>query len=268
MRQRPFWTGVLEESVSIYMLRVNIASWLPVLMIPLLASAQDQIRIGVSDSDGPPVTEVSQHKLVAGLSWEFGQLLAAELKVRPLYVVISRKRVEWSLEHGNVDIVCNANPSWYGDATQLRWTREIYPQIEKVATLNTPAVMRQLDDLAGKRVVTIHGYTYPALEPFWASGRATQLTETRMDLMMKALNSKLADAAVVSELEFAYWSRHNPDIARQIKLQPLVVSSVPTMCALSPKSAFTLGQLNQAIEHMNKTGQLKAILRRYQWSAK
>jgi polar amino acid transport system substrate-binding protein len=250
------------------MVKVNIATVLALLAIAQPLSAQTVLKIGVSDSDGPPIAVVTESVLTAGVSWDVGQLLAQEMQVKPAFVVISRKRVEWSLEKGRVDIVCNANPAWYGDAAQLKWTRELFPQIEKIATLNNAQIIRQLDDLNGQTIATIHGYTYPTLTAFWSNGRGRQITETRLDLMMKALSSKLANAAVVSELEFSYWSKRNPEAASQIRLQPFIVTSVPTMCALSPQSSFRVEQLDQAIDHLNKTGQLKTMLRRYQWQPK
>lgn len=199
---------------------------------------------------------------------DIGNLLAKELEAKPIFVVISRKRIEWALEQGKVDLVCNANPDWYGNSSQLKWTHEVFPQVEKIASANSPVMIRQIEDLYGKKIVTIHGYIYPTLESIWAQGKASRLTETRLDLMMKALSSKFADAAVVSELEFSYWAKRFPQAASQIKLQPLVITAVPTMCALSPRSRYPLTQLDQAIDHLSQSGQLKVVLQRYQWRPK
>lgn len=247
------------------MLGKHIAVLLAGLMFPLLAASQDTLRIGVSDSDGPPINVISRDALRSGLTLDIGTLLARELNVKADFVVVSRKRVESSLEAGRVDIICNANPVWYDDATKFQWTHELYPQIERVATRLAQADITKTSDLSGMRIATIHGYSYPTLENMWSTGQASRTSEERLDLMMKALTDHLADAAIVTELEFVFWAKSSPAIARQIKIHPMVFTSVPTMCALSPLSPFTLAQLNRAIDQLQQTGRLKATLSAYQW---
>jgi ABC-type amino acid transport substrate-binding protein len=247
------------------MLRSNIATLLACLAFSLAAAAQNTLKIGVADSDGPPIAVVSNNVLVSGITKEIGTLLAHELDVKPTFIVISRKRVESAIETGHIDIICNANPDWYDDAGQLQWTREIFPQIEKIATLDTVGDINRQNELSGMRIATIHGYSYPTMEQMWSSGQASQTTEENLSLMMKAVSGRLADAAIVSELEFAAWARSNPQAAPRLKLHPLIVTSVPTMCALSPASNFKLANLDRAIDHLHQTGAFKALLHRYQW---
>jgi len=245
------------------MLPRHIVALLAGLAFSLQGLAQEPLRIGVADSDGPPIAVVINNTVVSGVSKDLGVLLAQQLHVEPQFIVISRKRVESFLERGKVDIVCNANPDWYDDAALLGWTHQIYPQVEKIATPRTSLEIRQIGDLSGMRIATIRGYGYPSLEAMWATGKAKRNNEDRLDLMMKALNSNLADAAIVSELEFAAWAKSYPQAASQLKIHPLIMTSVPTMCAVSPYSRFSVEALNQAIDHIH--GPLATLLRSYQW---
>ena len=104
------------------MLKANIAVLLVSLSLTEHVLAQNIIKIGVSDSDGPPVAQFTDNNLSSGLTMDIGNLLAKELEAKPIFVVISRKRIEWALEQGKVDLVCNANPDWYGNSSQLKWT--------------------------------------------------------------------------------------------------------------------------------------------------
>lgn len=247
------------------MLKLHITGALFGLLVAAASPAQDVLRFGVADSDGPPIAVLSGNTLVSGLSRDLGMALAETLRQRAVFVVISRKRVEWALESGAVDVVCNANPAWYEDAGALGWTQPLYPQVERVATLASARPVRQVGDLAGRRIGTIRGYTYPQIEPLWANGKAVRSTEDRLALMMKSLHSRVTDAAIVSELEFGVWARANPAAAGKTSLQPYIVSSNPTRCAVSPRSKTPVPELNKAIGQLRSQGRLRAILHVYEW---
>lgn len=249
---------------SAFIHKPHIAYCLALLSLSLATWAQDPLRIGVADSDGAPIAIIEHNTLKSGLSRDIGLALGQALGRNVRFVVVSRKRVEWALEHGQVDIVCNANPAWFDDAAQLGWTREIYPQRERIATVRNAAPINGIDDLVGKRISTIRGYNYPALEPLWASGRASRSTEYRLNLMLKAVASHVADAAVVSELEYGVWASAHRAAAQQFTLSHFQLTSTPTMCAVSPGSRVRLVQLNQAIERLQQQGAFKTMLRAYQ----
>ncbi|WP_028535083.1 substrate-binding periplasmic protein [Paludibacterium yongneupense] len=228
--------------------------------------AASVIRIGVADTDSPPIVVIAENsgQLVGGLSFDLGTLLAHELGARPQFVVLSRKRVEPWIESGRVDIICNANPAWFGNAEHLGWSREVYPLVERLVSLRRLPDIHQLDDIVGRRIGTIHGYNYPLFDALWEQGRATRIEEPYIDLMMKALGKGLSDVVAIPELSYAAWLRNNAKIAQTFKVHPMIVSSLPTACAVAPHSTFTLGQVNQAIDRLTRNGQLKTLLKSYQ----
>jgi ABC-type amino acid transport substrate-binding protein len=246
------------------MSRLHIAAGLLVLTCAR-GHAAAVIRIGVADTDSPPVVVISDTgQLVGGLSYDFGGQLARELGAKPQFVVLSRKRVEPWIESGRVDIICNANPAWFGNAERLGWSHEVYPLVERMVSANTLPDIRQFNDVTGRRIGTIHGYNYPSLEALWDQGRATRTEEPYIDLMMKSLGKGLSDVAVIPELSYAGWARANPVAARTLKIHPLIVSSLPTDCAVAPHSAFTLQRVNEAIDRLSHSGRLKTLLKTYQ----
>lgn len=233
------------------------------------ASAAGALRIGVSDSDAPPIVILSPDNqlLQPSLTKNLLDPLAAELGMKPAYTVIARKRIENALETGKVDIICNANPEWYANASRLGWTREFYPQIERVISLKDVADIRQVDDMAGRRIGTIRGYSYPGLEHLWAAGRTARVDESRLDFLVKSLQKHLTDVAISSELEVAWWAKSNPQEAKLLKQHPVTISYMPTMCAVSPHSTVSVERLNQGIEALKRSGKINAVLKSYAWQA-
>lgn len=234
-------------------------------IITSLAFAKTSLQISVADSDGPPIAFLADNRLTGGLSKEIGEALAHELGTNVEFIVVPRKRIEPLIEAGKAQITCNANPKWYKHPQRLQWTKEIYPQVERLISLKPLPDIHYVNELTGKKISTIRGYTYPALAYLWLNHRASHLPESRLELMIRAIQRRLADVAVVSELEFAYWAKNHPIDAQQLKLHPITVTSIPTMCAVSQHSSITVAQLNQAIDRLHHSGQLKAILKRYSW---
>jgi len=248
---------------------------LPVLLGGLWACTQvhaaelPPLTIGVAESDGPAIVKLAgsddQPELVGGLSKEIGDSLARALGTQPRYQVLSRKRVDSSIEQSRVDVVCNANPAWYRSPDKLGWTNELYPQIERLVSRTGMANIQHVDQLAGHRIGTILGYSYASVDPLWKSHQATKVSDTRADLQMKSLLVGVTDVVINSELELASWAQSHPKEAKQVKMHPMTLTTLPTMCAVAPKSTWSVAQLNQAIGELKRTGEIKTIFRRYQW---
>lgn len=231
-----------------------------------LLQAAPALRIGVSDSDSAPVVELSGTQLVGGLSKALGEALGQTLKAPVEFVVVSRKRVELAVDSGQIDIICNSNPAWYAGAARVGWTREFYPQVERVMSLKQhPRTFSSLEELSGQRIGVIAGYHYTAVEPLWQAQRAVRINQPRLPLLMRALQTGMVDVVINSELEMGAWLHANPALAANMRLHPLIVSSTPTRCAVSPASRYSVTALDQAIATMEQDGVIRRILTNYEW---
>lgn len=231
------------------------------------SSQADELRVGVAESDAPPiVVQDASHQLAPSLSYDLGWALAKALGTDARFHLLSRNRVEQAVEHSEVDIICNANPAWFGNAARLSWTRDVYPQIERVITSKTlPRQIAANMDMSGLRIGVIRGYHYPELEPLWQQGKATRVDHARLESSLKALGMGGVDAVITSELELAGWARNNAAAAQRIKTQPWVVSTHQTYCAVAPKPRYSLAQVDRAIVALAREGEIQRILQRYQW---
>lgn len=250
---------------------LHIQSLMLATLLGLHAAAQaaEPLRIGVTDADAAPIVVLSSTRsgqLVGGLSKELGDAMANRLGTRADYQIIARNRIEPSLEKGKVDIVCNANRAWYGNADKLGWTRELYPQIERVIGPRMGvAAIANVSQLAGKRIGVIQGYHYASLDPLWDKKESERVDQARLESLMRALTRGLVDVAVSSELELAAWAKANRSAAHVLQMHPIQISRLPTMCAVSPQGSYSVEQLDKAITQLEKDGTLQGILTNYAW---
>ncbi|MDC7715672.1 transporter substrate-binding domain-containing protein [Vogesella sp. DC21W] len=239
--------------------------WL--LLAASTAQAAPPLHIGVAESDAAPIVVLNaQRQLESSLSKDLGLALAQALGSNARFSVLSRNRIEPALEQSMVDVVCNANPAWFGNAARLGWTQDFYPQIERVVTLTSHLrSVHGSQDLTAQRVGVIRGYHYPALVRLWQNNSATRVDHPQLDSGLKALQMGMIDAVVSSELELAAWVKRNPQAGQQLRMQPWVVSMMQTRCAVAPASRYSVAQLNQAITLLEKQGKTKRILQSYRW---
>jgi ABC-type amino acid transport substrate-binding protein len=234
------------------------------------AQAAPLLRIGVSDSDAAPIVVLNaRRELASGLSKDLGEALARALDTHPGFVVLSRNRVEPALQSSKIDIICNSNPAWFASSDRYGWTRDVYPQIERIVTLkNHPRAINSVDDLAALRIGVIRGYRYPTLETVWQNQTAQRAIHPHVDSSLKALSLNMVDAVVSSELELAAWAKLNPAQSKQIHMQPWIVSAMPTRCAVAPDSPFSVNALDQAIAKLEKKGEINRIMQVYRWKTR
>ncbi|SCK11410.1 ABC transporter substrate-binding protein [Vogesella sp. LIG4] len=230
-------------------------------------SQAEELRVGVAESDAPPIVVLdARHQLAPSLSYDLGRALATALGAGASFHLLSRNRVEPAVERSEVDIICNSNPAWFSNAARLSWTRDVYPQIERVVTSKTlPRQIAANMDMSGLRIGVIRGYHYPELDVLWQQGKATRVDHARLDSSLKALGMGGVDAVITSELELAGWARDNAAAAQRIKVQPWVVSTRQTYCAVAPKPRYSLAQVDRAIAALAHDGEIQRILQRYQW---
>lgn len=249
-----------------------IARYSPCLLALATATAWagPNLRVGVSESDAAPIVVLdARHELASGLSRELGDALASALATRAEFVVLSRNRIEPALQAAKVDVVCNANPAWYINGERYGWTRDFYPQIERIVTLKQhPRTIRSSDDLTALRLGVIRGYHYPNLAPLWDNHTAERANHPHLDSSLKALGLGMVDAVISSELELAAWVKQNPQAGQQLRMQPWVVSTMQTQCAVAPGGRYSVDQLDQGIARLEKQGDLHRILQRYRWKTR
>lgn len=198
-------------------------------------------------SSGPLPPTVFQDKLGAALARQLGRQVQ--------YVHLPRNRIMGALENGDGDILCSYLPEWLpGD---VDWTRAFIPVSEVVLSSPRVKAPASVEDLRGKRIGTVLGFNYPELD--------------------KVLGQDyIRDDAPATNLSIRKWLAGRFDymiaprtvIDKQVaegKLPPgyhlLVVYEVQTKCAVSRKSAISVAAFNDAIEALDKSGELPKILK-------
>jgi len=220
----------------------------------------ERMIFAVSTGSAMPMTEFHKEKLHAGLLKDFGDALARELQMDPVYLSLPRKRVESALLAGQADLLCDLRPEWL-DNPSWSWTGAVFSNRMIIASRAETPVVDQLAQLSGKRIGTILGYRYPDMEAGLGKGFARDDAATD-ELNTGKLLSGRFDYMMSNSLYYDYQRKVH---AKGQQLNPAVftVRSFDTYCALPPHGKLEIDKVDRAIAALRKRGQMQAILDRY-----
>jgi polar amino acid transport system substrate-binding protein len=223
------------------------------------ACAASELVIAVSTGSAMPMTEFRDGQLVNGLLKEVGDALAREMRLKPVYLILPRKRVEGALRSGQADLLCDSRPEWLDGA--FRWSVSVFSNDYIVASPASTRTITSLQALADIRVGTILGYRYPqverALGPRFLRDEALN-DSANLDKMLGKRHSFM----LTNALYYDYQRKVHP---RRDELNPLPFKFLQfdSYCALAPESRYDLVDINRAIIALRKRGELHAIMERF-----
>ncbi len=193
-----------------------------------------------------PKTEF-QDKLGAALARQLG---------RPLqYVELPRTRLMAALENGDGDILCSYLPQWMPG--EVDWTRAFIPISEVVVTSARVKPPASLRELRGKRLGTVLGFRYPELEKVIGQDYIRDDAPSAPLSIRKWLAGRFDHLVTPTTI----FNRQVEAGAIPPGYHVLPVYEVMTMCAVSRKSAISVGEFNTAINALEKSGEMAKILR-------
>lgn len=224
------------------------------------------LRVSWGPHNAPPYAMAQDGELVGGLVRDIGVQAAKRLGTTAKFVNVPRARYESQLRDGTIDMTCIVNRDWLADPGSLTWTRPLFDEVDIVAQRAVDAPWLKQPDLRGKRIGTILGYRYPTLEPLFAQdgGNVPAQRDNAVDLdsnMQRLLLGRI-DGVVDANIPMYYWLLRN-DRARALRIAPLVVSSHPVSCVISPRAGPGATRIRKVVDTMIRKGVVRDLLAAY-----
>jgi len=191
---------------------------------------------------------------------EAARALGAEVVIRNF----PEKRSLLLLEEGRVDVYSKAK-QWVPDPERFVWSAPVLPSRDVLATpVDGPRAIDGPADLAGLRLGTVLGYSYPVLEQALASGAVTRDDAPDTTSQIRKLLHGRTDAAVVNEL-VARWVLRDMDKAGALRFSNGAVGLAWLRFAFTRARDWEpfIARLDAEIERMRADGRLQAIMDAY-----
>ncbi len=230
--------------------------------------AQDPLRFLVVDGRALPMglmhSTAHGTELADGLVKDWQDALSHELGRRPVHLVLPRKRQDWAVAGGKVDLRCFVSPEWLTPdlIADYDWPAPFMDVEERLIGPTHAPPVQSLRDLEGKTIGAVHGYAYRKLDALFSSGTARRDDAPgESALLLKQLAGR-TDYAVIRTLDFHYLRRNDPRMAA-LTLSPFTVSRFSMYCARTKYSTVTLQALSLAQERLLQSGALERMLQKY-----
>jgi ABC-type amino acid transport substrate-binding protein len=233
--------------------------YLPAAILLLLSSGAvaADLRVLVDTGTEMPMARFRSGALVEGIHRDIGLELGNKLGMPVRFVALPRKRIERALLDGEADILCSYVPEWLG--AKFSWSQPFVPIVQVLVTNATAPRPHRIEDLRGKPVGTVLGYSHPEMASLGSDFVRADSATTEQNL--RKLGAGRVQHALTGKSSLEYRQKLNDPL--MTIHPPMVVSTYMGQCALSPKSPIGLARLDAAISALVKEGGLNAILAKY-----
>jgi polar amino acid transport system substrate-binding protein len=234
---------------------------LALILLSLGTSAEERpLRFSVSESWAMPMIHIEHGQATGGVLYDLQQRLAEKVGRRAEMLVRPRLRIQQMLERGEIDVRCYVNPAWLSESHhQYIWSVPFMVQRDLLVGRSQQQV--QLSRMQGETIGTVLGFTYPELDPLFASGQLQRDDARTQELALAKLRARRYDYAISNELTLQWFNRQQP---AGHKLQPLQeVAADLVACIVRDEPDVPTMALLRALVQMKQAGEFKTILSRY-----
>lgn len=234
------------------------------LLMPTLHAAPP-LRVAQLETLRYPLLEVdAQGKVSGGLLKTLGDRIAEKLGTAAQHSLWSRRRTESAVLAGEADIACYLSPIWSDVARDGQWTIPVLPQIERVVAAHGRQLPRQVpQDFKGLRVAIMLGYHYQSIQGLFDAREAQPVEDTRVDNLFRLVLTDRADVLITSEAEIEGQFRQFPAQRERFDVSKQAFTTVDTQCLVSPKSPWSLAQINAALKALVASGEIGRLAAQY-----
>lgn len=234
---------------------------LALILLSLGTSAEERpLRFSVSESWAMPMIHIEHGQATGGVLYDLQQRLAEKVGRRAEMLVRPRLRIQQMLERGEIDVRCYVNPTWLSESHhQYIWSVPFMVQRDLLVGRSQQQV--QVSRMQGETIGTVLGFTYPGLDPLFASGQLQRDDARTQELALAKLQARRYDYAISNELTLQWFNRQQP---AGDKLQPLQeVAADLVACIVRDEPDVPTMPLLRALVQMKQAGEFEQILARY-----
>lgn len=237
---------------------------LPALLLLALSHGacadQRALRFSINDSWAMPMVRIENGQAVEGILVDLYRRLAAKVGRQADMLVMPRMRVQQALDSGEIDMRCYVSPNWVNSGHyRYIWSLPFMTQRDMLVGINPEQLApEQLHD---ERLGTVLGFTYPRLEPLFASGQIQREDARTQDQVLLKLSARRYRYAISNELSLHWFNRHQ---GPEEKLHSLSeVEADPIACIVRDAPDVPTMALLRAMVQMKQAGEFDELLARY-----
>lgn len=235
---------------------------LMIIMLPAAALAATPLRVSWGSHNPPPYALTESGQLTGGIIHDIGKALGQQLELPVTFVEVPRARYEDQLQAGTIDLVCITHPDWVRAPAELAWSPPLFSESDIIIQAAGTPVWSRLEHFEGKRLGTILGFRYPALEALFQQQKVLRDDAASLDSNMQRLLLGRIDGVLDANIPAYYWLLQHNQLGN-LPVSTFVVSRHDVHCAISRKVTGGQQRIVTAFQRMVADGTLSAVVNRY-----
>lgn len=256
----------LDKKVKYHSMKINFVILLAALLFAisekLMAASSQVLRFSVSTSWGMPFGQFENEEITGGLIYDLALAISDKNKLRAQFVLLPRNRIDAGAQNNEFDIRCYVAPEWVTDKNSYLWSDPLFEISDiVVGHINIPPI-KKLADLNGKKIGTVLGYIYPALEKGIKSGSIEREDAENQKAVLQKLAHARTNYAISNSLSYVYFFKTSENRVQLAKWKKKI-SSTNFHCAVLKKSHLKTRELITSIRELKKNGSIERILSKY-----
>ncbi len=198
----------------------------------------------------------------AGIIYEVLEQIANKHGYEVVMVTLPRKRQEERIITGEEDTFPNAL-EWTENLNEFVYTKPII-QVRDVifSRKNSQVKFISPEDLFGKKLISIRGYHYKVLDPYFENGKIKRYDTDDETAALKMLQLNRGDGALIVDL-VGKWIIKKNQWQGQFKHSQQYVTNAEFRLIFNKKWTDFIPMFNRELEAMKTDERLKAIIERY-----
>lgn len=232
---------------------------LGVPVLPAQQVAPEPLRVG-SFPATMPYGSTKEGILVKGFVKDLAEKIAAELGLEADFNLTPKKRTEFALEQRWVNILPIANPAWVENPDEFEWSVPLFIESDVFVTQAKAPLIVRTEDLRGRLVGTMRGYTYPGIDGLIKDGLFRVSEGNSLAANLKKLESGFVDAVYDSDILIRYKLAQQPG---KFALQPLVTGSHAVQWAIYKNSTLPKAKILALLKKWAADGTILRLLETY-----
>lgn len=220
------------------------------------------VKFDVGMQEWPPYSYYKSTKDM-GIMPEVFMRIMTKMNLTSEIVKLSEERAYKNMIEGNTDARPKAK-EWVKLPDQFLWSDEVIPA-EDVIILPIESKFVALENLEGKIIGTVRGYSYPIMSSFFDTKKMQRDDSRDTASMLNALNIKHSDAAITNREVFYWYKRNSPELVTNLYASEIVVGSVPYRFQFTKNIFWTekIALINKILDEMKKNGEIEQIVQKH-----
>lgn len=210
-----------------------------------------------------PLVHIVDNQIDGGILYDLMNSLARQAGREAQFRILPRTRIQMAVDNNEVDVRCYAAQAWLANrmSGDYTWSIPLLVQRDVLVSRDPPGTTVVLDELPLQRIGTVHGYTYPPLDPYFDANKLERDDARNQDQALQKLLAGRYRYSVTNDWALD-WFNHTHAPGEQLTAVALLEVQ-PVGCIARNDPNVPAQRIMRVLLRMKMSGEVERIVSKY-----